>query len=130
MNAAGAKAIITAERQKNPKLADFYEFILAQIEELRTRDIVIDNTESIFGCSDKGEKKPLIGIDVKNRIQLGNSLDVKPTGEFHLFVPNITSGNLPPANTDMNGLVVIDSTNTRLCFYSGGARYFVTKTAF
>lgn len=70
----------------------------------------------------------LLSLDVNNVLRLGE--DAVATGQGHVGIPAKTDVNLPPAGAANDGIIVIDKTNNRLCFYHSGARYYVTGTAF
>lgn len=73
--------------------------------------------------------RSIINVDANNIIQLGK--DFQTSGEGHIAIPDTTSANLPASGVAaLNGLIVIDTTNHRLCFYEGGLRYYVNGTAF
>lgn len=48
----------------------------------------------------------------------------------HIAIPNKIDTDLPAAGTEPNGIIVIDKTNGKLCYYTNGSRYAITGTAF
>lgn len=66
-------------------------------------------------------------LDANDVVQLGDST-VGRAG--CVGIPKMTNANLPTAGSTENGIIAIDTTNNRLCYYSGGNRYYLTGTAF
>jgi len=46
------------------------------------------------------------------------------------IVRGVAFGSLPSAGAGVNGLLIFDTTNNRLCVYVGGNRYYLTGTSF
>jgi hypothetical protein len=71
-----------------------------------------------------GSSFELIHFDLQYRIELGVNADRLPA------VPRVTTGNINGGQAPFDGCLLVDSTNNRLVYYSGGARYYIAGTAF
>jgi hypothetical protein len=83
----------------------------------RSANVLNDNTIKV------------IRANPQNFVEIGGGYG-GTTLQNGVIINGVTDVNLPMAGAALNGLVAIDVTNHRLCFYEGGARYYVQGTAF
>ena len=73
----------------------------------------------------------IIELDAFDVIRVGEDAATDNTPVGHFAIPAKASAQLP-ATGDINasGIIIIDKTNNRLCFYHGTVRYYVAGTLF
>ncbi len=86
-------------------------------------DITITGSSSLRATY-SGTSFQMIHYDLQYRIELGVNGDRLPA------VPRVTSGNINGGQAPFDGCLLVDSTNNRLVYYSGGNRYYIAGTAF
>lgn len=92
-------------------------------------DVVIKNSNHLRSVNNAGNNTySMMRLDSNDLIGLGS--DATSAGPGHVAIPQVTSANLPAAGAAKDGIIVIDKTNHRLCFYESGNRYFCAGTAF
>jgi len=92
-------------------------------------DIVLEKQKDIRASNNAATRAvSLIRLDANDLVGLGS--DALNTGKGHVAIPWVTAANLPAAAAAVDGVIVQDKTNNRLCFYQNGARYYVAGTAF
>lgn len=75
----------------------------------------------------------IAGVDEYNIVRFGNDAAIVAGLAYgHIAIPTRITGDLPAAaaNSSTAGILVIDKTLNRLCFYHGTTRYYLTGTAF
>lgn len=96
---------------------------LAVLTNLLVNELGLQNSKSIRGTNAAGnDNLNMIVIDGNNLVQLGVN---NASGDGAVAIPKNTAANLPAAGGTRNGIITIDTTNNRLCYYSGGNRYFI-----
>lgn len=96
---------------------------LTTLTSLVIGELGIANNKIIRGTNAAGtDNLPLITIDANNLVQAGSNA---ASGNGAFSIPKNTNANLPAAGATRNGIIVIDTTNSRLCYYVGGLRYFI-----
>src|SRR4051812_23378389 len=94
-----------------------------------TPSIVIGNGTSIYGRDTAGTGiLSMITVDSSNLVYLG--INAAASGQGHVGIPTVLVADIPVAGASRNGVIVIDKTNNRLCYFSSGNRYYLTGTAF
>jgi hypothetical protein len=94
-------------------------------------DVVLANAKAIRGVNAGGTNTlALIAFDAGGAIQLAGSTSVADTGTQNMRIPYFTNGNMSAGNSANAGFVAIDSTNGRLCYWSGANRYYLAGTSF
>lgn len=92
-------------------------------------DLVLENQKDVRASNTLTTAAvSLIRLDANDLVVLGN--DAVNSGRGHVAIPWVAAANLPAAGAAKDGIIVIDKTNHRLCFYETGARYYVAGTAF
>lgn len=88
-------------------------------------EVVLANAKALRSVNGAGtDTLALIYLDSNSLVQAGRS-------GVGLSIPVVANASLQAAGSAaLNGLLVIDSTNDRLCFYSGAGRRYVTGTPF
>lgn len=94
-------------------------------------DVIIANGKIFYGNNVAATKiLSILQIDVNDLVQLGSNPVGAATGEGNISIPRAVTADLPTAGGTRNGIVILDKTNNRLCYYVSGARYYLTGTAF
>lgn len=65
----------------------------------------------------------LIGIDNNNIVQLGK--DASAGGDGHVAIPLVPNASIPTAGGSKNGIIMIDTDNSRLVYFVNGNRYYL-----
>lgn len=89
-------------------------------------ETIIPNNKGIWAVNQaSNDAHQLVKLDANNLVVLGGTAQSGGNPFGHINIPSKSSVNLPNAGASSNGIIVIDSTNTRLCYYTGGLRYFI-----
>lgn len=92
-------------------------------------DFVFANNVGVRGCNSLNTTTySIMKFNASALVQLG--ADAGSGGAGHVQIPYVTAANLPAAAASLNGVIAIDSTNNRLIYYSGAARYYLAGTSF
>jgi hypothetical protein len=92
-------------------------------------DLVLANAKGLRGVNAAGnDTYRMIAMDANNIIQLGSESAL--ANPEVVAIPKGTNLQIPGASANRSGGVFIDTTNNRLCYYSGGSRYWLAGTAF
>lgn len=83
-----------------------------------------------FRNLDQDDDLWFIGVDDNDVTRVGEDCDITGLPNGHFAIPAKASTELPTAGVDADGIIIIDKTNHRICFYEGGNRYRVNGTAF
>lgn len=96
---------------------------LATLTGLVIGELGIGNSLAFRGTNAAGNANlPLVFIDVNNLVQLGSN---NATGDGAIAIPKNTAVNLPASGATRNGIIALDTTNNRLCYWVNGNRYFI-----
>jgi len=91
-------------------------------------DLVLANQKAIRGLENSGTVAiPLVFADSVGYPQLGTATLAGGSPGKLCRGPAV---DFPAGSTNLAGIVAIDQTNNRLCYYSNGARYYLTGTSF
>jgi hypothetical protein len=102
---------------------------IANLTGLGIHELGLRNARSLKGFNQGGTQSySLIHFDVNDMVRLG--ADSQSSGVGHVAIPKDTTGTIPAAGATRNGLILIDETNNRFCFYANNNRYFVGGTPF
>lgn len=89
-------------------------------------DVVLKNTAALRGVNVGGDAAlRMIQVDANNIVMLGQA-----SSGVYASVGSQAAASLPAGASQNNGVLVVDSTNNRLIFYSGTSRFYVTGTSF
>lgn len=89
-------------------------------------EVVLANAKALRGVNAAGaDTYPLIVLNASNFVQVGTTTHTNP-----IKISYDTNANLLAGGANANGVLGVDSTNNRLCYWSGGARYYLLGTAF
>lgn len=93
-------------------------------------DLLIANVRSIRSVdAAAGATYSMIVMDGNDLIGLGRS--AANTGKGHVTIPRVAAVDIPAAGVSRNGIILIDSTNNRICYFNNNLRYFMPAgTAF
>lgn len=122
--------LLSADGNNNVRLGDNGASVVLVATSVSTGasqgDVVLANTKAVRAVNAAGTNTlPLVTLDAGNLVQLGS----ESAGAFPA-VPMRAAGSLPAASALMNGVLAIDTTNNRLCYWSGGVRYYINGTSF
>lgn len=94
-------------------------------------EIVIPNSKK-FRATDSTSllTYPLFFLDANDIFQIGTNPVGATTGEGNVGIPRAVGTDLPAAGVGRNGIIIINKTTPRLCFYVNNLRYYVAGTAF
>jgi hypothetical protein len=88
-------------------------------------ELLLANARSLRGLNAAGTTGfPLIGMDGSNIVCVAGASTTASTGAF-MRIPRFTNGQLNAGSSTMDGVLVIDTTNSRLVYYTGGLRYWI-----
>ena len=74
--------------------------------------------------------QPLIGINQDTgAVQLGGG-SATADSSLAVHIATLNAGSIPAGSAVKNGQIMVDVTNNRLVYFSGGNRYFIAGTAF
>jgi hypothetical protein len=89
-------------------------------------EIVLGNQKRLWGVDNSGTVVvPLIYTDSVGYPQVGATDFSSP-----IKIARDTAANFPAFSTNYTGVIAIDTTNNRLCFYSGAGRFYVAGSSF
>ena len=93
-----------------------------------TGEIVLANAKAIRGYLASGSSgRALLALSAANLVQLGGGHH----GPTNIEIRGDTASALAAAGSSANdGIVVLDVTNNRLCYYVGGNRFALTGSTF
>jgi len=87
-------------------------------------EMVLANAKYLRGLLQDGtDSTTLIGLDTNNSAIVGG-------GSRMVLVGYLAAASLPAGAANLNGGIIVDSTNNRFIFYSGGNRYYIAGTSF
>ena len=94
------------------------------VTNVQAGELVLANAKYIRGLLQDGtDSSNLIGLDTNNSAVVGG-------GSRMVLVGYLAAASLPAGAANLNGGLVVDSTNNRWIFYSGGNRYYIAGTSF
>jgi len=74
--------------------------------------------------------QPLIGINQDTQaVQLGGG-SATADSSLAVHIATVSAGSIPAGSAVRNGQIMVDATNNRLVYFSGGNRYFIAGTPF
>lgn len=89
-------------------------------------DMVFTNSMFLRAANAAGTTTlPIFQLDANNLVGLGSNPVGATTGEGNVSIPRAFAADLPAAGATRNGIIIIDKTNNRLCYYSNANRYFI-----
>lgn len=90
-------------------------------------ELVIMNDKEIR-ATDSTETKtlPIAVLSANDLVVLGSTPVGSTSGEGNISIPRCVNADLPVAGGTRNGIIIIDTTNHRICYYVNGNRYFMT----
>lgn len=85
-----------------------------------------------ISCSNQADLASLSIImrDANNVIRVGESAAIDTTPVGHFGIPAKVALELPAAGAIADGVIIINKTTNRFCFYHSGLRYYVAGIAF
>lgn len=90
-------------------------------------DIVVGNNINIRGQNAGAtDTVRMMGLNAQNNVTLGGGY----AGDTYTIILGIINASLVAGSSNANGTIVIDTTNNRFVYYSGGNRYFLAGTSF
>lgn len=94
-------------------------------------DIVIPNLSKLRAIDSTGLKTyQLLQFDGNNLLELGSNPVGAATGEGNISISRAVTADLPTAGATRNGIIILDKTANRLCYYVNGNRYYLAGIAF
>ena len=94
------------------------------VTNVQAGELILANAKYIRGLLQDGtDSSNLIGLDTNNSAVVGG-------GSRMVLVGYLAAASLPAGAANLNGGLVVDSTNNRWIFYSGGNRYYIAGTSF
>lgn len=88
---------------------------------------VFANAKALRGVTAAGTSThPLVRLSSTDRLELGGGY----AGTVYPVILGLAAASLQVASAAANGSIALDTTNNRLVYYSGGARYYLTGTSF
>lgn len=94
-------------------------------------DIVIPNLTNLRAVDSTGLKTyQLIQFDANDLLELGSNPIGAATGEGNISISRAVTADLPTAGATRNGIIILDKTANRLCYYVNGNRYYLAGIAF
>lgn len=100
--------------------------ILTSQVDLVANELGLKNSKFIRGTNAAAtHNHPMIGLDANDLVLVGSNPTGFTTGEGNLRIPQAVVADLPTAGATRNNIIIIDKTNSRLCYYVNGLRYFI-----
>lgn len=89
-------------------------------------EIVLSNTKFIRGANFAADATlPMMNLDANDLVELGSNPVGATTGEGNISIPRAVVADLPTAGATRNGILILDKTNNRLCYYVSNNRYYI-----
>lgn len=97
-------------------------------------DMIIANGVTLRACRKSAPFATLpvmTFMDLNDLVDIGSNPTGSTSGEGNISIPTAVAADLPLAGATRNGILILDKTNNRLCYYVGGLRYKIALgTAF
>lgn len=89
-------------------------------------EVVLPNAKALRGVNAGGDTAlAMIRVDANNIVQLG-----QPTSGVYTSVGTRAAVDLPVGASNNSGVLLVDTTNNRLIYYSGTSRFYIGGTSF
>lgn len=104
---------------------------LPNANNLNAFDIVVPNTKKLASVNAAGTTNlSMILMDGFDLVQLGSKSAGNTNVNGSPAIPTVANADLPPTSANNNGVILIDKTNHRICWWDSGNRYYAAGTAF